>query len=219
LQGLYDDFVAFSPSTRDRISGVTYPFEASGAGMDVAAAHALISACLDMPENAMLDALGGAIDWLTWKTWPASKNAAALGSLAGFFEADPRRAALGGMLEAGLVADKAAVPLDSLLKALYRRFPEGMPLDRYAAALTSPIRLISGADATALSVQGGYQISADPGSLIAALAGMSMGSDLKPSGDVGPGWIKLEMKERSAMIPTTATPLPLTPTIPIWKLP
>ncbi|MBX7133291.1 MAG: hypothetical protein K1X67_11500 [Fimbriimonadaceae bacterium] len=212
LQGLTDDFGTMSPSTRDPISKIAFPFDPSGAGIDVAAAHSLVAGSLGAPDNPMLDSLRATLDWLTWRYWPASKNASALGSLAGWLSARPEDAALGAMLEAGLVTDKAVAPLESVRKSAYRRQLEGMPEDRVVSALRSSVRSQSEEPVLASVLGAGYRLTGAPGAVLLFGEGVPVGSELTPAGLFGPGWAKYTLPASgSATTPPLPTPLPTVP--------
>lgn len=217
LQGLTDDFSAFAPSTRDPISKIEFPFDAGGTGIDIAAGHALCGAALESPENTMLTSLRGTVDWLTWRPWPTSRNAAALLSVSGWLSNQPQDAALGAMIEAGLVTDKAAAPLESVRKSAYLRQIEGMPEDKLVAALRSPLRSHSDGQVTATALAVGYRVSGTPGGILLAGDGVPMGSELIMSGLLQAGWAKYALPGTGkAVLPPLPRPLPLMPLLPVW---
>jgi len=106
---LQDANYALEPHTNQRL-----PFEPNGAGLDLAAAHALLmqstitTVRATSEPNSLLTSLMLRRDWRTWRLWTAdlsvSRRAGALGALAAALCPEPKRRLDGAMLEAGLAA-------------------------------------------------------------------------------------------------------------------
>ena len=100
---------AVEPHTNQRL-----PFGEDGAGMDLAAAHALLMQSATTAEratsepNSLLTSVVWRRDWRTWTLWTSdealSRRAGALAALAAAICPEPKRRLDAGMLEAGLAA-------------------------------------------------------------------------------------------------------------------
>jgi hypothetical protein len=93
------------------------PFSATGAGADLAAAHALVEQCRTLNaglvgrENPMFAQVAWRRDWYSWLVWAedqrTSRRASALMAVAGAFCTEPERRLEAAMLQSGLAAERA----------------------------------------------------------------------------------------------------------------
>lgn len=101
---------SMEPLTRQQL-----PYAADGAGLELAAAHALLAqatmlAVGSTDGNAMLDSVVCRRDWLTWRIWTPNPGemitANILGGLAGVLSQAPEARLYGATLEAGVEATR-----------------------------------------------------------------------------------------------------------------
>lgn len=100
----------------ERHTNQRLPFPASGQGMDVVAANALLYQAYTMStqatslNNALLTSVGWRRDWYTWRFWADDKNVerrtGALAALAGALCPEPQRRLDAAMAQAGLAAER-----------------------------------------------------------------------------------------------------------------
>ncbi len=107
---LSDSNYSVEPYTNQQL-----PFDGAGAGLDLAAAYALLgqassTAIASNEPNALFTSVLCKRDWWTWSLWGADpavcRRATALAALAGALSQDPAVRLQGAMLEAGLEAQR-----------------------------------------------------------------------------------------------------------------
>lgn len=99
------------PATAQRL-----PYDAAGAGYDLAAAHALLTQAIALSNgapnlpNPLLAAVQAPIDWYTWSPWnapaEAGRRGAALASIALAMRPEPEQRLVAGILQAGLSSQR-----------------------------------------------------------------------------------------------------------------
>jgi hypothetical protein len=170
-RAISDSTDAYIASARDYLEPFTsqkLPFDAHGAGLDVAAAHALLlqaSLSADMgskDQNPLLLSVLLRHDWPSWLLWSddvdLARRATALASLACLLQGTPEGRLRGAMLEAGLSAQRGLnlwlshrgmattqmflEPLDKLRDDLFFTGPAPEP-SAFVKALQSPLRISS----------------------------------------------------------------------------
>ena len=97
-------------------TGQQLPFDSSGHGIDLAAAHSFLMQALTTTRqatseaNSLLTSVLWRTDWLTWNVWvqddAIARRAAALAALAGALCPEPERRLQAGMLQAGLASER-----------------------------------------------------------------------------------------------------------------
>lgn len=112
----FSEFVAQASYTKEPFTDQELPFNAKGTGIDLAAAHAFLAQALtsgsrpSSDANALLTSIGWRRDWETWLPWIEDKDvrrrAAALAALTGCLCPESNRRVAGGMLQAGLSAER-----------------------------------------------------------------------------------------------------------------
>jgi hypothetical protein len=166
------------PATEQQLS-----FDAAGKGMDLTAAHALLSQALitttrpSSESNALLTSIGWRRDWETWMPWVSDpdirRRTASLASVAGALCPEDNRRVAAGMLQTGLAAERglnvwrrraAKIPaepplLEPLLElrtGLFRlSMPKAVP-DPFVETLLSPLRIFSDEAARLTEREGAY---------------------------------------------------------------
>jgi len=146
------------------------PFDAEGKGIDLAAAHALLSQSListtraSSESNALLTSVAWRRDWYTWRLHtpdPAlARRAGALAALAGALCPEPERRLSAAMFQAGLSAEhgrqvalrrsgqikaEAALlePLLGIRQGLFRLRGKAEEGSQFADLIVSPLRVFS----------------------------------------------------------------------------
>ena len=167
---------SFEPHTKQNL-----PFTAEGDGIDVAAAHALLTqttlAAAGLPSdgNALLLATTKRLDWYSWLIWAddqqVARRASALLAIAGALCQEPERRLDAAMLQAGLSAERALAlyrqrrgfpeqrteliePLYTVRMGLYMTGPS-----LFVDSLLSEIRLLTDEQATAQSTPDGLRLA------------------------------------------------------------
>lgn len=176
-------FYIEEPFTKQRL-----PFDASGDGLDRAAAHALLSQTLlvsekgSSAENSLLTSLLWRRDWQTWTITGSDQNvgrrASAILAIACALSPEPERRLEGALLQAGLAAQRGLArwkarmagqtayppltePLAEIRDSLFS-FEE--PKDDYVRSLVSPIRVYGSTGIEALEPgPSGYAIRVGSG--------------------------------------------------------
>ena len=151
------------PFTNQRL-----PYGESGAGIDLAAAHALLmqstitTVKATSEPNSLLTSVLLRRDWRSWQVWTPdtelSRRAGSLAALAGALCPEPERRMDAGMLEAGISAEEglriwrsrngfptgskaAAAPFEGLRHALFSYAARTDMDDNFVKALRSEIRV------------------------------------------------------------------------------
>lgn len=151
-------------------TGQRLPYDASGAGYDLAAAHALLTQAVaasnsspDLP-NPLLSAIQARVDWYTWSPWnipeDIARRGSALGGLAFAMRPEAEQRLWAGILQAGLSAERGRdlwrhwrgdlAQMPAHLEAMEALRKPLFALDAPAAEgselqlLSSPLRLCSG---------------------------------------------------------------------------
>lgn len=120
IQGLIDSvttkYLTDTPYVSEPWTLQQLPYDSSGRGIDLAAAHALLyQAATNARQatsegNALLTSVVWKRDWLGWNIWVADpitrRRAAALAAVACSLCPEPERRLDGGMLQAGLAAER-----------------------------------------------------------------------------------------------------------------
>lgn len=112
LTGYLDQANYFAEPT----TGQQLPFDVTGHGIDLAAAHAFLMQALTTTRqatseaNSLLTSVLWRTDWLTWNVWvpdqAVGRRASALAALAGALCPEPERRLQAGMLQAGLASER-----------------------------------------------------------------------------------------------------------------
>jgi hypothetical protein len=169
-EAAFAGFLAEATFLVEPYSNQTLTFAADGMGIDLTAAHALLSQALTTStqptstSNALLTSIRWRRDWNTWLPWvddsARRRRAAALAALAGALCAEPERRVDAGMFQAGLAGERGlevwrrrtgsvseAMPLlEPLLGVRSGIFRTTLPVvstEPYVAALLSPVRIFS----------------------------------------------------------------------------
>ncbi|MDR3689927.1 MAG: hypothetical protein P4L46_11150 [Fimbriimonas sp.] len=146
------------------------PFDAYGHGIDVAAAHALLSQAITSAtratseSNSMLTSVTWRMDWQTWRIWTTdsglSQRAGSLAALAGSLCPEPERRLAAAMLQAGLSGlrglgvwrrrqglieeePKLLEPLFGVRKGIFGLFGPTEEGEPFAVSLLSPLRVFT----------------------------------------------------------------------------
>lgn len=151
------------------ITGQRLPFDATGRGADLAAAHAILMQGLDASgltsePNSLLTSLVWRRDWYTWRfaggDGALSRRASALASIAAALCPEPRRRLDGALFHAGLAAERGlakwlanrrrgpaafsfAEPMAGLRDALFLNPAGSAEGKRYLDSLCAEIRTYS----------------------------------------------------------------------------
>lgn len=171
------------PWTRQQL-----PFDQSGKGIDLAAAHALLlqavtsSSQASSESNSLLTSVAWRQDWLTWRVWTSdeatSQRAGALAALTGCFCPEPERRLTAAMFQAGLsglrglniwkrrkgLADtvpKLIEPLYGVRKGLFGLIGPTEEGEAFALSLLSPIRVFSGGPVSMAKASNAYILKTD----------------------------------------------------------
>ncbi len=168
------------------------PFAPSGAGADLAAAHAMVEQCRTLNsglvgrENPLFAHVAWRRDWYSWLVWAedqkTSRRASALMAVAGALCTEPERRLEGAMMQAGLAAERALVifrerrgfgdgrkdliePMFNVRSGLYLTNQ-----NRFVESLMSEVRIVSGQSVAAESTAEGIIVrfnvdTAEPGLL------------------------------------------------------
>jgi hypothetical protein len=153
------------PATEQQLT-----YDAAGAGIDLTAAHALLSQALitttrpSSESNALLTSISWRRDWETWMPWVENpdirRRTASLAAIAGALCPEDSRRVAAGMLQAGLAAERglniwrrraakiAVEPplLESLLElrtGLFRLSLPKVTADPFTETILSPLRIFS----------------------------------------------------------------------------
>jgi hypothetical protein len=185
-QETFDEFFnqaeyATEPWTRQQL-----PYAATGRGIDLCAAHALLEQALSnasqtkSDQNSLLTSVDWRRDWLTWRLSVddplVARRAAALAALAGALCPEPERRLDAAMLEAGLAAERglliwrshrdASLKVPALLEAEYglrqALFSLTGPKDKddmFIQQVLSPIRVYGDVALSATQASGKLKLS------------------------------------------------------------
>lgn len=156
---------ATEPLSRSKL-----PFSASGEGMDLAAANALLMQALSMSEgnpqapNSLMTSLSWRWDPMSMSLWSenaeVSRRAACLASLAAILDPEPTKRALGVMLQAGVTGSEVLPnycrsrgfseprrdlpePLFSIRSDVFGLAKDPNQHDSFVQSLSSEIRVVS----------------------------------------------------------------------------
>lgn len=166
---IFQTFLTETTFSVEPFSGQQLPYDARGRGMDLVAAHALLTQCLDNTEsssepNSLLTSLRWRRDWTTWRTWVddplVMRRSTALAAIAGALCPEPRRRLEAAMFQAGLCAERGLVrwryhrdlgprvvpiveTLPSLREAIFRMPTAEKPSLDFLRALASEVRIYS----------------------------------------------------------------------------
>lgn len=166
----FGQFLSEAVYVKEPVTEQQLTYDAEGKGMDLTAAHALLSQALitttrpSSESNALLTSIGWRRDWETWMPWGGDsdvrRRTASLAAIAGALCPEDNRRVAAGMLQAGLAAERglniwrrrsakiAAEPplLEPLLELRTGLFRLSLPKitpDSFAETLLSPLRIFS----------------------------------------------------------------------------
>lgn len=161
-------------------------YDAAGVGLDLTAAHALLSQTLitttrpSSESNALLTSIGWRRDWETWMPWVENEDVrrrtASLAAIAGALCPEDNRRVAAGMLQAGLAAERGLniwrrraakinaeppllEPLLDLRAGLFRLTSPKATADPFTETLLSPLRIFSDEAAKLSEKDGGFTLS------------------------------------------------------------
>ncbi len=160
------EFVQAASSSREPWTKQTMLYGEDGAGIDLAASHALLMQALaainqaSSEANSLLTSITWRRDWLSWRLWGVdavkARRAAALASLAGALCPEPERRLEAAILQAGLAAERGAAirraratqteapvflePMDALRQSLFGSVIPPAAEDPFLKVLLSEIR-------------------------------------------------------------------------------
>lgn len=168
-QSVLDGFLQATPVVPEPHTQQRVPFAADGAGIDLAAAHALLmqSGMLARGEegspNSLFTSALWRMDSLTWRLWvgdeATARRAGALLAIAGSMSSEPEKRWLSAKLQAGLAAHRAletyrerrgfatpvaaqVEPMLGIRRALFGLEPE-VP-SPFVQSLAGPVRVLAG---------------------------------------------------------------------------
>lgn len=169
VEGALHDYMVAVRYEPEPLTGQKLPYLASGDGLDLAAAHAILMQSQLLAgggasdPNSLFTSVDWRLDWSSWRIWgvdPAiARRSAALLSIAATLCQEPQRRLTGATIEAGLAAERAlslyrsrrnfppyeaaqAEPVTAYRLPMYR--PAGAPEpDGYVALAGSPLRLLT----------------------------------------------------------------------------
>lgn len=114
-----DEYLRQAAFEAEPNSGQQLPYSASGKGLDLAAAHALLMQCAMNADkatsepNSLLTSVTWRRDWATWRIWADNpvlmRRATALAALAAALCPEKERRLDAGMLQAGLAAERGLI--------------------------------------------------------------------------------------------------------------
>jgi len=161
-------------SVKEPATGQSFLFGASGSGLDLAAAHALLMQGLSVSSqassegNSLLTSLVWRRDWLTWQFEGVdplvARRASALVALAGALCPEPARRLDAAMFQAGIAAarglailrsrksgtpeEKLIEPYGDVRRSLFSLAPSGKAEDLFVRQLLSEIRVFGDSSLT-----------------------------------------------------------------------
>ena len=174
---------AIEPWTQQQL-----PFDRSGKGIDLAAAHAFLMQATTLTSkatsesNSLLTSVCWRQDWLTWRVWTEDESLAqrtgALASLAGALCPEPERRLAAAMFQAGLSGyrglniwkrrqgsidkvPKLIEPLYGVRKGLFGLVGPETEGEQFALTLLSPLRIFSDGAVTLLKQGPAYVVQCE----------------------------------------------------------
>jgi len=167
-RGALEEYLASANYEVEPNTGQRLPYTASGRGLDLAAAHALLMQAETTAEkatsepNSLLTSVAWRRDWYTWRVWArdqsVSRRASALAALAGALCVEKERRLDAAMFQAGLAAErgytewrrknglsvieaKLLEPLEALRAAFFGMESKGAQAEAFLRSLQSEIRV------------------------------------------------------------------------------
>ena len=171
-EAAYAEFLSQATFAKEPFTQQDLTFNAAGEGIDLSAAHALLSQALSTgtrpssQTNALLTSIGWRRDWNSWLPWVSDgdrrRRAAALAALAGALCPEPNRRVAAGMLQAGLAAERGLIvwrrrrgllstqtpptllePFAELRRGIFRLQSPNVKPDPFVDGLLSPLRVFT----------------------------------------------------------------------------
>lgn len=166
----FAQFLTEAAYVKEPVTQQLLTYDAVGVGLDLTAAHALLSQSLitttrpSSESNALLTSIGWRRDWETWLPWVENddvrRRTASLAAIAGALCPEENRRVAAGMLQAGLAAERGLniwrrraaqvateppllEPLLDLRTGLFRLSMPRATADPYTETLLSPLRIFS----------------------------------------------------------------------------
>jgi len=188
-QSTTNEYITQAGYSLEPWSGQQLPFDRTGKGIDLAAAHALLAQAVTSTSkstsesNSLLTSVCWRQDWLTWRVWvpdeATAQRAGALASMAGALCPEPERRLAAAMFQAGLSGyrglnvwkkrkglidqtPKLIEPLYGLRKGLFGLQGPEEDGESFAKSLLSPLRIFSESPVTLLKQGPDYALQTDP---------------------------------------------------------